>query len=170
MGKKGKSPRTSLKELDRHERELFLNAFYQGDILPKRESEPKNLEEEEDDSALFLRTVNEGLSDLLPKDRHVQKAPVKKRLAKKAAFIDAFVDLHGMTVLVALDVLRQFLGDEWTKGRRTLLVIHGKGSGKLKKAVWSFIERHSHVDTIEPAPPRLGGGGAIVVRLSRKAR
>jgi DNA mismatch repair protein MutS2 len=44
-------------------------------------------------------------------------------------------------------------------------LIHGLGSGRLKKAILDLLGRHPHVDRFADAPEGEGGGGVTVVTL-----
>jgi DNA-nicking Smr family endonuclease len=86
------------------------------------------------------------------------------------------LDLHGMTIDMALPVLRQAIEDCEKAGIGELLVIHGyglhsspAGEGVLKKAVLDFLEeRHDpHIRDYSSALSRDGGAGATLVRFIR---
>lgn len=47
-------------------------------------------------------------------------------------------------------------------------VIHGKGTGTLKKRVRSALARNPRVRTFSDAPPDAGGWGATIVALNKK--
>jgi DNA mismatch repair protein MutS2 len=49
--------------------------------------------------------------------------------------------------------------------RREIRVVHGHGSGRLRKAVASLLNGHPHVATFHAADPSHGGGGVTVVEL-----
>jgi DNA-nicking Smr family endonuclease len=181
MRKKNKDPQTLLPEkLDADERELFLNAYYQGgfvdrekftEVIPDKQiiKTAESLEDSERD--LFIRAVNEGLERekvALPPVALI-KPPALKR-AQKRSMIDARIDLHGMFVEDASLALLRFLDNEKRRGAKTLLIIHGKGSGALKQAVWSLIETHPYVSDYQAAPGKLGGAGAILVRINRNVK
>jgi DNA mismatch repair protein MutS2 len=44
-------------------------------------------------------------------------------------------------------------------------VIHGYGTGQLRRAIASFLQSHPFVMTFAAAPPEQGGGGVTVVEL-----
>lgn len=168
--------------LDTSERELFLNAFYQGEFLPEnkyrkqpkanKEKEARSVEKlDENERELFLRAVEQGLSRAfkIDDDKYVEPSPQRKR-AKKRSLVDAEIDLHGMFAADAVNALFRFIDHEKRKGSRTLLVVHGKGSGILKDAVWSYLSTNPLVEDFLSAPGKLGGAGAILVRLKRKVR
>lgn len=168
------------KELDDNERELFLNAFYQSDFsLPEKyvqETAPavsakKQEKVDDDDAQLFLDAIA-GISDSLvyAKERHEKPNTPSPKIAKKRSLLDAKIDLHGLHAEQAVTYLLRFLDQELQKNSRTLLIVHGKGQGILKKAVWSIIETHPMVDDFQVAPGKFGGHGAILVRIGRRGR
>ncbi len=88
--------------------------------------------------------------------------------------VDASIDLHGMRRREAAEALARFLREQHAKGHRSLLVIHGRGlhrkDGRAElPAVCHRVlteEAVSHlVLAFASAPRRLGGIGALVVRL-----
>lgn len=83
--------------------------------------------------------------------------------------IDAVVDLHGMRVIDAKLVLRDFLLD--CKGRRAriVLVIHGKGFAKLKSAVNTWLRNYPDTLAFCSAMPKDGGVGALYLLLKVNA-
>jgi DNA mismatch repair protein MutS2 len=44
-------------------------------------------------------------------------------------------------------------------------VIHGYGTGQLRRALAGFLKQHPLVAHFCPAPPEQGGGGVTVVEL-----
>jgi len=62
------------------------------------------------------------------------------------------IDLRGMTVDEALDVLETYLGDATASGFKQVRIIHGKGTGALRNAVGKYLKKHARVETM-----RLGG-------------
>ena len=123
----------------------------------------------EDECALFLRAVNEGLSgvaSLLP----TPKPASRITRVKRRKFADGSIDLHGMVEQDAVRALLEFLKAEKIRGSKTLLVVHGKGTGILRNAVWAILERHPLVNDFQVAPSRFGGEGALIVRINRKTR
>jgi DNA-nicking Smr family endonuclease len=97
------------------------------------------------------------------------------RLRRGKLAIDARLDLHGMRQAEAHAELARFVEASYQAGRRTLLVITGKGTlredaGILRAQVprWLNEPRTRHrVLSVETAQPRHGGEGALYVLLRR---
>lgn len=84
---------------------------------------------------------------------------------RKKRGVEAVLDLHGLRVVEAISQVKSFCEASKKKGCHRVLIIHGKGSGKLKVEVTDFLLRSSLVTTINPAPGNLGGQGAIIAYL-----
>jgi DNA mismatch repair protein MutS2 len=75
------------------------------------------------------------------------------------------LDLRGLTVDEALLVVDQRLDEAARAGVREMRVIHGKGTGTLRRAVREMLQRHALVRAQATADPRAGGEGVTVVEL-----
>jgi DNA mismatch repair protein MutS2 len=73
--------------------------------------------------------------------------------------------LVGNTVDQALDRLEKFLDESLLGEQRTLRLIHGFGTGRLKEAVVEFLHKHPLVTEVRPATPQEGGGGVTIAEL-----
>jgi DNA-nicking Smr family endonuclease len=173
MSKRSKKDQLD-KELSEEERELFLNVFYQGEIkvspdkVKVKPRAPHSTAEEQpafSDQELFLRAVNEGILSAGKHEKEEQRS--YKPPTKKQGVVDAKIDLHGMFAEDAIHVLLRFLERERKRGSKTVLVVHGKGMGILRNAVWSVIESHPNVSDFWVAQRKLGGSGAVIVKLIR---
>jgi DNA-nicking Smr family endonuclease len=111
---------------------------------------------------------------------------VARKLDTGKLAVEARLDLHGMKQVEAHAALKRFLKSAQAKGKRHVLVITGKGAGKedarsfyeedergvLRQAVphWLALpDLAPLVVSFSPAPRRLGGEGALYVRLRRAA-
>ena len=164
------------------ERELFLNAFYQGEYAdPKgveghteppssREVKKHRVEEQDQDRALFLEAIEHGLPKNHKKNNLDTLVKGPKKAARKNNLVDATLDLHGQNAEDAALLLRKFIEKHKKLGNKTLLIIHGIGSGILRKAMWSIAETHPDVDDFQGAPGKMGGAGALIVRINRHVK
>jgi DNA-nicking Smr family endonuclease len=115
-------------------------------------------------------------------DRQTARQLERGRLA-----VEARLDLHGMRQRDAHAALRRFLRAAQGKGHRHVLVITGKGAeadtrrsfyeaagrGVLRQAVPHWLEQPdlaAIIVSFAPAPRRLGGEGALYVRLRTAKR
>jgi DNA mismatch repair protein MutS2 len=75
------------------------------------------------------------------------------------------LDLRGMTGDEALPLLDKFLDSAMLAGLSRVDVIHGKGTGALRKKVTEYLSRHPRVRTFRLGEWNEGGAGATVVEL-----
>jgi DNA mismatch repair protein MutS2 len=73
--------------------------------------------------------------------------------------------LVGNTVDQALDRLDKFLDESLLSEQRTLRLIHGFGTGRLKEAVVDYLHKHPLVTNVRTASPQEGGGGVTIAEL-----
>ena len=73
--------------------------------------------------------------------------------------------LVGHTVDQALDRLEKFLDESLLSEQRTLRLIHGFGTGRLKEAVVDYLQKHPLVTKVRAASPQEGGGGVTIAEL-----
>jgi DNA mismatch repair protein MutS2 len=79
--------------------------------------------------------------------------------------VSSELNVIGCTVDQALDKAEKFLDEMLLTDRRTVRLIHGYGTGQLRRAIGEFLQRHPFVSKFELAPPGQGGGGVTVVEL-----
>ena len=84
---------------------------------------------------------------------------------QKTASIGREIDIRGMMVDEAEQVLGKFLDDAVMAGLSQVLVIHGKGTGALRKGVQAYLKGHRNVLSYAFADINEGGTGATVVNL-----
>ena len=75
------------------------------------------------------------------------------------------LNLIGKTTDEAVDLADKFLDEAYLNGLSEVRIIHGHGTGALRKAVAEFLRDHPHVARFTPAAPDKGGSGATVVEL-----
>lgn len=75
------------------------------------------------------------------------------------------IDIRGMMVEEAEYVLGKYIDDALMAGLNTVLVIHGKGTGALRKGVRAYLKNHHYVRDISIGELSEGGDGATVVQL-----
>jgi DNA mismatch repair protein MutS2 len=75
------------------------------------------------------------------------------------------LNVIGCTTDEALARAEKFLDDALVSEQRTVRVIHGHGTGQLRRAIGEFLARHPLVASHSHPPPEQGGAGVTVVEL-----
>jgi DNA mismatch repair protein MutS2 len=75
------------------------------------------------------------------------------------------LNLIGCHVDEAIDRAGRFLDDALVSEARSLRIVHGYGTGQLRRAIAGFLQSHPLVASFGPAPAEQGGGGATLVEL-----
>jgi DNA mismatch repair protein MutS2 len=75
------------------------------------------------------------------------------------------LNVVGCTVDEALTRAERFLDETMLTDRREVRVIHGHGTGQLRRALTAFFKEHPLVAGVELARTEHGGGGVTVVSL-----
>lgn len=84
---------------------------------------------------------------------------------RKTAHVSREIDIRGLMVNEAEVVVGKFIDDAQMAGLTQILVIHGKGTGALRKGIHEYLKRHRSVDHFAFADLDEGGSGATVVFL-----
>jgi DNA-nicking Smr family endonuclease len=108
--------------------------------------------------------------------RAPRRAPSLRELRRQIAaptwLPDAQIDLHGRTRDGARGALERFIAWSLDEGLATILVVVGQGhhspggEGVVERVVRQWLAERG-LATL-PAPPRLGGGGALLVSLTHR--
>ncbi len=75
------------------------------------------------------------------------------------------IDLRGQITDDALPMVDSFLDVAYRAGQNRLEVVHGKGTGALRRAVRELLRTHPLVTQFESAEPKQGGDGVTIVTL-----
>ncbi|WP_027178043.1 endonuclease MutS2 [Maridesulfovibrio bastinii] len=75
------------------------------------------------------------------------------------------VDLRGMRADIAISELEKFFDQALLRGATNLEIIHGRGTGALRREVHSFLKDNSSVSGYSLAPEDQGGDGMTQVEL-----
>jgi DNA mismatch repair protein MutS2 len=75
------------------------------------------------------------------------------------------INVIGCSVDEALSRIERFLDDLLLTDERQVRIIHGFGTGQLRRSIGEYLDRHPLVATHQPAPQERGGGGVTVAEL-----
>lgn len=103
----------------------------------------------------------------------IEDTPEKKKNEKKSAPLKVTVnrdfrgevDLRGKTGDEAWSVVDKYFDDAAIAGFHSVRLIHGKGTGALKNALWAYLKKDSRVASFRIGQFGEGDGGVTVVEL-----
>ncbi len=75
------------------------------------------------------------------------------------------VNVIGCTVDEAIARVEKFLDQSTVSDEQTIRIIHGHGTGQLRRGLAAFLKEHPLVAKFDLAPTNQGGGGVTVVEL-----
>ncbi len=94
-----------------------------------------------------------------------RKKPSNALLAKMAT-VRRELDVRGMLVNESESIVEKFIDDAAIAGLRHVLIIHGKGSGALRKGIHDFLRHNRSVASFQLADTDEGGSGATLVEIN----
>lgn len=84
--------------------------------------------------------------------------------------IDGVLDLHTFAPGELNDLLHDYIEACLEAGIHDLRIIHGKGSGIMRKRVQELLKKDPRVQSFTDAPPEAGGWGATLATLNKSSR
>ena len=58
-----------------------------------------------------------------------------------------------------------YLDDAMSAGVDQVRIIHGKGTGQMKNAVWDYLRKHPGISSYRLGEPGEGGSGATIAKM-----
>jgi DNA mismatch repair protein MutS2 len=113
------------------------------------------------------RKTGEKDNTFAGKLRRMQQGGTEVRLRHSREAPDAELNLIGKTTDEARDELDKFLDEAYLHGYARVRIIHGHGTGALRRATAELLSRHPHVARFQTAPENQGGAGATEVELKQ---
>ena len=86
----------------------------------------------------------------------------------KAKSVSPEINLIGMNLDDAIDRMNKYIDDAFLAGLKSVHIIHGRGSGILRKGLRSELRRNKHVESYKAAPYNEGGEGCTIATLVEK--
>ncbi|WP_413527282.1 endonuclease MutS2 [Marinilactibacillus psychrotolerans] len=102
--------------------------------------------------------------DLTPAQQ--EKEPSYNRTSLKSTSMGSVsteIDLRGERVEAALNQLDQYIDQAILSNYPQVTVIHGMGTGAVRKAVQDYLKKHPQVKSYNDAPANQGGNGATIL-------
>ena len=79
--------------------------------------------------------------------------------------IEGTLDLHAFRPSDAASLVAEYLEECHAAGVLHVRIVHGKGTGSLRRTVEAALRRHPRVESFRPADEAGGGWGATLVEL-----
>jgi DNA mismatch repair protein MutS2 len=99
--------------------------------------------------------------------RRMSERGTEVKLKQSREDMDAELNLIGRTTDEARDTVDRFLDEAFLHGHTNVRIIHGHGTGALRRAVAELLRSHPHVERFDLAPENQGGAGATLVELKQ---
>ncbi len=84
---------------------------------------------------------------------------------RQSVFSDT-LDLHGVQPDASLEIIAKWLGEGYALGRRELKIVHGKGTGVLRRTVRNHLKTMNFVKSYHSEDKYNGGDGCTIVVLN----
>jgi DNA mismatch repair protein MutS2 len=94
-----------------------------------------------------------------------QTARTEVHLAELDQKVQSELNVIGQTTDEAVDAVDKFLDEASLASLSKVRIVHGHGTGALRRAIAGLLGDHPHVARFLPAPPDQGGTGATLVEL-----
>ena len=107
-----------------------------------------------------VEVVPEPISGPTPRDLEADE--MQRRAAQR---VSPSIDLHGERVEAALERLYAYLDDALLAGLDQAVIVHGIGTGALRRAVREALAEHPRVRSVRGGRKEEGGEGATVAEL-----
>ena len=113
------------------------------------------------------------ISDLERVDEPVITTPSMQRTGagkirmSKAASISTEINLLGKTVDEAVAELDKYLDDAYIAHMKSVRIVHGKGTGALRKGVHNYLKRQKHVASFRLGEFGEGDAGVTIVEFKK---
>ena len=77
------------------------------------------------------------------------------------------INVIGQKTDEAVDIVDKFLDNAFMNSLSQIRIIHGHGTGALRRAIGEHLKQHPHVAKVLTAPAEQGGAGATIVELKQ---
>lgn len=97
----------------------------------------------------------------------LQKTGAGKIRMSKSAHVSMELNLLGKTVDEAIAELDKYLDDAYIAHLKSVRIVHGKGTGALRKGVHNYLKRQKHVESFRLGEFGEGDAGVTIVELRK---
>jgi len=113
----------------------------------------------------FTYTVDQGELSKVVKDKKEKPVSSTRYELYSIENISPEIDLRGLTADEAIEKVDKYLDDAHLAGLSEVVLIHGKGSGALRKKIGEFLAGHHRVQETRMGSLDEGGMGVTIAKL-----
>jgi len=116
-----------------------------------------------------LQAQKEGFVDNLDfKNNNKKQAPLSNVELRMNKRVPLKLDLRGYRYEEAKDAISKYLDDCLYASLHSVIIIHGYGTGTIRKLVWDMLEQNPNVEDYRFGGDKEGGMGATVVTIKQQ--
>ena len=97
----------------------------------------------------------------------MQRTGAGKIRMSKSAHVSTEINLLGKTVDEAVAELDKYLDDAYIAHLKSVRIVHGKGTGALRKGVHNYLKRQKHVESFRLGEFGEGDAGVTIVEFKK---
>ena len=109
---------------------------------------------------LKMKLAESDLVQIKAENEPQQRVSVKR---SSSAGVSTEIDVRGERVEEAVTKVDQYLDQALLANYPQVTIIHGMGTGAVRKGVHQYLKKHSQVKEYKDAPANQGGSGATIV-------
>jgi len=92
----------------------------------------------------------------------------KNAITNKSKSISPEINVIGLNIEEATQIVDKYLDDANLSKLETVRIVHGKGTGKLRTGIHTFLKKHPHVKSFRMGTYGEGEMGVTVVTLKNR--
>ena len=109
--------------------------------------------------------TNLSLDNSKNEEKKTQKSSSTSHLKQK--MISNEINVIGLNVDEAIYIIDKYLDDCFLTSLNTIRIVHGKGTGKLRQGIHTFLKKHPHVKSFRLGTFGEGEMGVTVVEFKK---
>ena len=114
---------------------------------------------------LNVDIANLDLDNTKSEDQKIKSTSSTSNLKQKS--ISNEINVIGLNVDEAIYIVDKYLDDCYLTSLNTIRIVHGKGTGKLRQGIHTFLKKHPHVKTFRLGTFGEGEMGVTIVELKK---
>ena len=112
--------------------------------------------------------ITTDISSLIHTKRKKETISASKSVGFANYQISTRLDIRGQRAAESEFEILKFVDEAYSAGLERIEILHGKGTGALKKTVQDILKQHAAVSNFYFAPIEMGGDGITIVELNKE--